>query len=702
MLFITLCLIAEVAMLAYLVYMLIKYKKMTLKTTAIYPILILVAVLIIFVGEVKYGSYDHAYQAAIFALSNALDLVTLSAKDSIIKLFQEKNILYLIGYIGAYVLSFLALMSISISLFVAFIKNLLLISFVNKQTNYVINLTDDTKAFIDALDKKNKRYTVVLLPSKPGVTYIDEKLFCNDRNVKYSIAALDGNAFAATMNLCTFQRKRRKYIFVVSAANDDELYRLTVKISDYVNAKKLYDFSVRYIINSSYRQNYFLKDVIRGKPENETVINSKGKEVPLLDESRGVITCLDKYEIIAFNFITEHNFAKYIPEDYKNADGTVKDVNINLYIFGFGKVNRYLLREILIINQFIVKTEDGKLAPNPINVHIYDNHEESETDMSMLSNGIYKYRKKDFDQSNYFDLPDDYYSHLHTHFDKAVNSLNVYNEIRKNIMESKKPTVNYFIVALGSDIQNALVAKSLSEYMNEISSEKHNTIFMRAKKRTDLPVFDTKKIIPFGEDDGVFAYENVVNNQLLRKAKIQSLRYQGVPVTEENLDKEWTTLSPIKRMSNVSAVMSIPFKLACIGITTEENLTRDKFLSIYEPNGKTPTRNADFFTKAHESYTPRDVLAFMEHCRWNAYELSQGVLPKKKSGLEDGKFASKSANELRHMNIATHVGLAEFERYATSVNEKYQEKNDTNVVPYDYDLMDNYLKEDAEFAKQPI
>lgn len=700
MLFIILCLIAEVAMLAYLVYMLIKYKKMTLKTTAIYPLLILVAVLIIFVGEVKYGTYEHVYQAAIFALSNALDLVTLSAKDAIIKLFQENNILYLIGYIGAYVLSFLALMSISISLFVAFIKNLFLISFANKQTTYVINLTDDTMSFIDALDKKHKRSTVVLLPSKPGVTYVDEKLFCNDRNVKYQIVPLDGNAFTTTMNLCTLQRKRRKYVFIVSAASDDELYQLTVKITDYVKAKKLYDFSVRYIINSSYRQNYFLKDVIRGNPEGEKVTNAKGKEVALLDESRGVITCLDKYDIIAFNFVTEHNFAKYFPADYKNTDGTVKDVNINLYMFGFGKVNRYLLKEILIINQFIRKTEDGKLAPIPINVHIYDNHEESETDMSMLANGIYKYRKKDFDQKEYFDLPEDYYSHLSFHFDTAVNSLNVYNEIRKDIKESEKPTVNYFIVALGSDIQNALVAKSLSEYVNEISSEKHNTIFMRAKKRTGLPVFDLKNIIPFGEDDGVFDYEKVVNDKTLRKAKIQSLRYQGVPVTEENLDKEWTTLSPIKRMSNVSAVMSIPFKLACIGITDEENLTRDKYLSIYEADGETPTRNADFFTTAHESYTPRDVLAFMEHCRWNAYELSQGVLPKKKSGLDDGKFEKCSPNELRHMNIATHVGLAEFERYAISVNEKYHEKYDTNVVPYDYDLMDNYLKEDAELMNQ--
>lgn len=700
MLFIILCLIAEAAMLAYLIYMLIKYKKITLKTTAIYPLLILVAVLVIFVGEVKYGTYEHVYQAAIFALSNALDLVTLSAKDSIIKLFQENNLLYLIGYIGAYVLSFLALMSISISLFVAFVKNIFLISFANKQTTYVINLTDDTMSFIDALDKKRKRSTVVLLPSKPGVTYVDEKLFCNDRNVKYQIVPIDGNAFVTTMNFCIFQRKRRKYVFIVSAASDDDLYQLTVKITNYVKAKKLHDFTVRYIINSSYRQNYFLKDIIRGNPKNEKVVNSKGKEVLLLDESHGVITCLDKYEIIAFNFVTEHNFARYFPANHKNADGTVKDVNINLYLFGFGKVNRYLLREILVINQFIGKTKDGKLAPLPITVHIYDNHKESEVDMSMFANGIYKYRKESFDQNDYFDLPDDYYSHLHTHFDKAVNSLNVFNEIGKDIKKSEKPTINYFIVALGSDIQNALVAKSLSEYVNEIDSEKYNTIFMRAKKRTDLPVFNTKSIIPFGDDDGVFAYEKVVNDVTLRKAKIQSLRYQRVPVTEENLDKEWTTISPIKRMSNVSAVMSIPFKLACIGITDEKNITKEKYISIYEADGETPARDANFFTTAHESYTPRDVLAFMEHYRWNAYELSQGVLPKKKSGIEDGKFESKSANELRHMNIATHIGLAEFERYALSVNEKYHEKYDTNVVPYDYDLMDNYLKDDAELMKQ--
>ena len=691
MIFIILCLAAEAVIFAYLIYMLAKFKKLTLKTTAVYPILVLIAVLIIFVGELKFGAYEYVYQAAIFAFSNALSLVTMSIDEGLLELFRADT-LYLIAYVGVYILSFLSLMSIGISLVVTFFKNLFLFNLTGKQTTYVVNLTEETKAFLSGLDKKQKRHTIVLLPGRPDYSYVDEKLFCSRRNVKYQIVSLEGRAFDRTMRLCTLFRKMHKYAFVVSAAKDDELYRLTVKIVKYVKEKQLYDFSVRFVILSSYQQNYFLRDLIQGNPSGIEVVNAKGKRVLLLDESRGVITCLDKYETIAYDFITKHNFAKYFPPQYQNPDGTIQDVEMNLYLLGFGKVNRYLLRDILIVNQFVTVDGNHKLQPKQMRVHVYDTQKESEVDLSLLANGIYKYRKADFRAQEYFDLPEDYYSQLTMHFEERVSNLDFFNDIRADLEKSQKPTVNYFLVSLGSDLQNVFVAKSLSKYLGDMEGTHNNTIFVRAKKKSDLPFFQKENVIPFGADQEVLSYETVVRDAALNKAKIQSLKYQGVPVTEENLSTEWATLSPLKRMSNVYAVASIPFKLACLGISGD--LPREEYLQKYNPKGN-GLRPIGFLAEPHDSFEPRDVLAFMEHCRWNAYEMSQGVLPKKKEGLETGVFFSKSDDELRHMNLASQAGLTEFYDYVTRLNEKYGTDYTADVVQYDYQLMDNYKRDEA-------
>ena len=85
----------------------------------------------------------------------------------------------------------------------------------------------------------------------------------------------------------------------------------------------LYGKNVQFIISASGDKTQFVRELIKGNPDGITVENAKGKTVKLQDESRGNIVVFDKYEIKAFDFILNHNLAKYFPESLLNGNSTV-------------------------------------------------------------------------------------------------------------------------------------------------------------------------------------------------------------------------------------------------------------------------------------------------------------------------------------------------------------------------------------------
>lgn len=689
-------LLCEIGMIAYLINKIRKCKKISLKDTAIYPLLMLVGAFVMCTAHAKYCDYSHWFENLTYAFSEVFDIVKLSVDNSLLKTLYEEDVFMLIVYVMLYIVSALALFSLSLSLVKTVLKNALRIKIFNKEITCVFGFNDDAKTYIRNLSGEQRKNTCVVLKQNEINNYSAEKLFLDENSIKYYVLPYGNEEkFKKTVSKLT-RRKSRKYNIIYFFDSENQIYDTISWSQNYLKENDLYGKNLQFIVSASGGQTPFIRELIKGNPDGE-VINAKGRTVRLQDESRGNITAFDKYEIQAFDFVCKHNFAKYFPSSLLNENCTVRDCDVNLYVLGLGKVNQALIKDILIETQFVTVTDDGRLAPLRMNVVIYDKVKKFAN--FPLSYGLLKYDPTDYGRQNYFELPEAYSTHVDYRYDtdtgeaKFINR--IYDEIKKR--GKKKPQVNYFIVSLDSDYENSLIAKRLKDSLSLLDGNFTNTFFVRCRNGLTLPDTDGG-LIYFGDEKNILTYDNVVADAVYKSAKIESCIYQGSPVTDENVRKEWCTLSQIKQQSNLYSVASLPFKLSLLRI--ENGVTEEEYFKRYDPENQ--RKNYEYSQKLSlpGSFSARDVLAFSEHERWNAFELNTGAMPMKiknslkvtaDNGQTKAVFSNKSENELYHLCITTQKGLNEYYDYVTKINKEYGLNETADVIKYDYDLMDNVL-----------
>ena len=694
------CIFFELIMMAYILMRIKKSKQISLKDTAVYPFLVLVSAILIFVGSLKYGGVSVWYKAIPGALSGALSLLTMKLDTDLASALYDKNFVLFVAYFIAYIISALALFSLSVSLFKVKISNLLKVKFFNKETTYVASLTNDAKTFIRNLSKEQRKKTIVLLPKNYEKSYKDEKLFLDDEKVKFIICSFEKKkAFDKTVRRLTRSRITEKYCFVSFFEEEQRIYRFIENAKAYVKEKKTFDGRLQFIINTSPSQNAYVKRLIEGQPAS----NDKEKRS---DESRGCIRCYDKYAIMAFDFILKNNLAHSFPQQLIHDDATVENCDVNLFVIGFGKVNQALLKDVLINTQFVTKTESEKgkfeLRPIRLNVSVFDENKNS-SDLQ-LSSGLMKYSKAAFDQSRYFELPEDYRSHIEFYNEINAEGISCFDTIFKIVSEqkrkNKKPIVNYYIVSIGTDFENVAIAEKLTE--NVQLDDVYNVAYIRTENAIVLKDYDRDRIIPFGDKKTVLSYDNVIADKLYADAKIQSCVYWQKPTDPASVAAEWASLSKIKQESNLYAVASVPFKKSLLKIRGNET-DKETFERRYDParerdakatrlqdqNGE--IERAYAYLSPSASFYPRDVIAYSEHERWLAFEMSLGVVPMEHEKIKDLK-TNKSANELEHACLCTSQGLLKYYEKM----EEYKQSDPkidcySDVIRYDFDLMDNVL-----------
>jgi len=649
-------LIAELFIFIYIVLRIKKSKQITLQDTAVYPFLLLVLTLLIFYAKIK-GSDADFFQAITFAFNKSLKLITASIESDVVDLMKDNKLMLGAYYFGC-VISFLSVFSISLSLLKVAIKNVFKVKLFNKELNYIFNLTDEAKTYIKGLNKEHRKNTVLVLQKNNDLKFNSEKLFSDDNKIKYLIMDFSNQkSFDKTISkLLKFHDKHKCY-FVLFSKSDEEIYNYAMMSKKYVKDNNMSDKRIEFILNADNKQANFIDELL--DDNNKTYIP---------------IRTFNKHELAAFDFISKHNLAKYYPKSLLNKNCTIKDCDINLFVFGFGKINQAVLKNLLIETQFINESFERE----NINVEVYDikNH----VDMFNLSNGIFKYRKNELNQEEYLDLPDDYYSHTNFHLDYNIESINFMSDIKKFLEKKNKPQVNYFLISFYSDFENSIVAKKILDNIN--NQNYYNTIFVRTKSSLSLA---NDKLISFGDDCKVYTYDNVIKDSVYFGAKRQSLVYAGKELSDNNIQTEWCKLSKIKQQNNLYAVMSVPFKLSLMGF--DEMPTKEEFFNKYDPNNE----------RSNYTYLPnrtglRDVIAYSEHARWNALEMSCGVLPLKKKEAyneESSTLITRTKDETKHLCITSQKGLYEYYDFITAINKKQHQDNNPDVVKYDYDLMDN-------------
>lgn len=678
-----LVILAEAIMFIHVLLQIMRCKKLSIKDTMIYPFMVITAFMLLFFGVIQYINND-IFKALSTSLSSSLDIIKLTINANIANTFLNNNILYFIAYLFLYLISIFAILGISVSLLKIAVKNFFRGFKRNSEISYILDLNDESKIYINNLTDEQRKFTVVVLQKNFDHNLMDDKIYLDSKKVKYCIMSLDEKNSIIKMFDKINRRLDKKKYHIISFLNEDvKIYNFVNWTKEYISNNNLYNKNIRFIINSSPIQNEFIKELIKGD-SNIIVKNSKDKDVLLLDETRGVVRSFDKYQALAFDFIQRHNFAKYFPKRLLNENGTIKDVKVNLFMIGFGKVNQALLKDILIQTQFVT-IRDKRLTPVRLNVNVYD--KEPKFININLAEGIFKYHKKDYNQSEYLELPDDYNSNVKFNFNKGIGEIDFLNDV-KDICYNNKDSVNYFIISIGTDFQNCLMSKKI---IDTIGSSDNNIIFVRTKENITLSKYESHNIINFGSEGSVLIYDNVVSDKTYLKAMIESCIYEGRRVNDKNIALEWSTLSKIKQNSNLYAVANIPFKLSLLGIDNE-NFNMEEFKKKYNVDGRKSYVYSNKLASQADDFESRDVLAFLEHERWNAFELSEGVLPMKLSDSYDKEtktFKNKSSNELYHLCLTTAKGLNDYYDYVSNLMNMYEILGDPDVIKYDYDMMDN-------------
>lgn len=704
------CIVLEALIFGYICFRIVKSKQISLKDTVVYPFLVIISAVLIAYGQARYGNFSAWWKAIPSSFSGALSLLTMKLDSGLTELFLANDYALYIGYVFAYVISAMALFSISISLFKVMVRNRLRIRFNRKELDYLFTLSEDAKTYIKNLNAEQRKQTVVILQKSYDKAYADERLFLDEQGVKFKIMPFQGEkAFSAAMRSLMRCKKAEKFYFVSFMEKEAEIYDFVTNAKRFLKDEDLYDGKVQFVVSTAPSQRVYVRELIEGAP-TETVTNLKSEEVRLVDESKGCVRSYDKYGIMAFDFIRTHDFAATFPRDLLNDDATIADANVNLFVLGFGKVNQALVKDVLINTQFVTKVpakEAGKFELKPVRLNTYILDQNKTSADLQLSSGIMKYDKSKFDTEAFFELPDDYRSYISFENEINVEGVKSFDKIRDIVAEQKKnskdkPIVNYYIVSLGTDFENVAIAQKLINNLPQ--GVAHNVVYVRTGNAAILKDLGKPNIIPFGDNKTVLSYDNVIADKMYSDAKVQSCVYEGKAATTENIAKEWSTLSKIKQDSNLYSVASIPFKLSLL--KTSAAAKRTEVAGRYDPEGRRlEGKNADGEKSALEVYSylsplakfyPRDVIAFSEHERWLALEMSLGVIPMEKSKIET-YGQNKTPNELCHACLTTVRGLADYCDVMKPLKAKFpstdDEFGDADVIKYDFDLLDNYVKE---------
>ena len=663
----------------HLTLLMIKHHSISFKDTLIYPFMYLLTFFIVFTGYIGFGNTPFL-DAIPKGTSGAFSIIRLSFDSTLSGMLKEGGVagtLLLGNYYLVYCLSMITLICLSVLLLITALSNYtrLLIRGFKKDLLIIFGFNNDTKAFIKNL-KKERNKTIIVLDSSKVTRYPEEKFFASREKVAYTTKPYSKKS-EIVKSLKRIIKNRFTHVDVVTFFEDDNInFAFSAAAQDFLSETNA---NVTFIINTHKPQQSYLDNFIS---------NYQGD----ITKRNGSIRTFNKYDLIAYDFICRNNFAKYIDKSLINDDCTIKDCDINLFVFGFGKVNQALVRDILINTQFVTKeeVEDGYLLkPKRMNVKIYDR--KLKNDDIDISLGFMKYNKANFNQEDYLELIDNYLESTNFKFDTSIDQFNVIDEIYDELkVRKERRQVNFFLISLDSGFVNWNVAYNLKKHLSCLSNSS-NMFFFRSKE--DIAFEKSDDMICFGTEvskdkNVVLSYENVVKDKVYAQAKKCHYAYLHSDakvdgVSEKELNDSFKWLNKFKRLSNLYAIANVFFKLSLMKLDD----VKKEFREAYSKNNS--EYSYDLFVKPKKVYSKREVLRFLEHERWNAFEIGNGVLPLKIKKCKEltakyDKFTNQ-IDDIYHLCITTAKGLVAYHDLAISL--KYDEAAD--VVKYDDDLMDS-------------
>ena len=402
------------------------------------------------------------------------------------------------------------------------------------------------------------------------------------------------------------------------------------------------------------------------------------------------MTCFSKYELMARRFVVDYPITQYVPRSFFNENCTVKNgKEINVVFIGFGKVNYQLFRMCSMQFQFACE-KNGRLASKPVRYHAFDSMGQA-LHNEFFSRILYEYGEefKDCD----FPRPEKI-CELQT-YQCDANSIEAKKTFRSLV---SKDSFTYFIISLETDLEDASYAQTVRRLLAE---EENYRIFVRVKNNNGEKLnVESDEVIYFGDDDEIYTHDNLINDDLTELAQRLNLLYNNIanppawlaevkklPPEQQSAElnrmlqqtdkrelmlQKWAELPLIEQSSNLYHALNIPFKLHLLGFEmvkkngAELNAVTEQEYNLRYVNSGRNCGYADYsFFFGRET---ANVLAFIEHSRWNALYILYDYKQMKKrdmrviektseSGVTTRTMPHKDAENKRHACITSYYGL---------------------------------------------
>jgi len=477
-------------------------------------------------------------------------------------------------------------------------------------------------------------------------------------------------------------------------------------------------------LSEKERENYFqtLKIYVFGDSRYAAIYEDA------VSSAFGVLHYVDKYQKIAMDFIERYPLTLFMNERQIDYDTSLlkKDVEVNVFMVGFGKTNQQIFLTSVANNQFLTANESGgDPVLKQVNYVIFDK-ERADNNKNMNHN-YYRFRNETVGASSDEYLPFPQVPANEIYYELDINDSAFYTTIRDRAMRNPNDA-NFVVIAFGSDLENIDMAQKLIEKRREWNL-KNLVVFVKVRQWT--------KAQTLIEEDGCFFIGNVSNviynieevtgDKIYRMAHLRNEIYDVEydithgyvsEITQEYLqqkkidsNKTWYTVkSQLERESNVYACLSLRSKLHLMGLDycsmddERPALTEREYLEYYA--GKDQPDFAHYKMTANGKkvayYTlefkpsRRKNMAIHEHQRWNSFMISKGIVPATKEQIlteqvmKNGKLRfsnGKNYRLRRHGNLTTFDGLVDFRRMlaARDGSDELQE----DVIKYDYQLLDD-------------
>lgn len=176
-------------------------------------------------------------------------------------------------------------------------------------------------------------------------------------------------------------------------------------------------------------------------------------------------------------------------------------VDINVAMIGFGKTNRQIFLTSVANNQFITERE-GRTELKKVHYHIFDKNPAENNKNLNHSYYRYKQEREGYDADAYLPLPslpaDESYHKL------DVNDTRFYNVLH-DAFTSEKNSVNFAVIAFGSDLENIDFAQKLLDKRAEWGV-KNLIVFVKTRKdHKDLASLTPPDATPSATSASVFS-----------------------------------------------------------------------------------------------------------------------------------------------------------------------------------------------------